>query len=720
VSNGRLAAESLSSANGSGHLRDSIPPELLNLRQWVAYKTLPADKPKKVPVNPHTGGHASHSDPKTWGTFDEAVARAERNNLPGVGFVFSQDGLFGVDLDGCRDPVTGEIEPWAQEIIILLDSYTEISCSGTGVHILGYGTLPPGGRRKGKVEMYDRDRFFVVTGQHVSGELEHRREEVAELHARVFGTPAPDLQTPNDQELIERARRARNGDGFSKLLAGDTSGYPSDSEADLALCNHLAFWSGGDAQQMDRVFRQSGLYRPKWDERHYADGRTYGQGTIQRALDSVNQSYSSSMTPSPAVGWVKYLADAIVRSDYFAVDAGGWLYRYVNGVYRPEGRDYIRRRCKQILEETGATQSWSTSRANQVVEYIRVDAPGLWDRPPLDVLNVENGLLDVTTRELHAHTPDFLSAVQLPVTYNPTADCPAWRTFTETTLLEDCQHLPWQLIAWLMTPDTSIQKAALFLGDGGNGKSVLMGGIQTFLGSENVAGVSLHKLEADRFATARLVGKLANICPDLPSDHLAGTSIFKAITGGDPLHAEYKYGTSFEFVPFVRLVFSANHPPRSSDSSKAFFRRWMVVPFTRTFSGENEIPRRVLDARLADPRELSGVLNMALDALPTVREQGITESDSMQAAWNEFRQVTDPVLVWLDRNTVKGADAFVTKGDLLRAYNEDATAHKRPPMLDSQFGAVVKQWYPQVREGQKRIGDERPKVWYGIGLISTG
>src|SRR4029434_3780586 len=95
----------------------------------------------------------------------------------------------------------------------------------------------------------------------------------------------------------------------------------------------------------------------------------------------------------------------------------------------------------------------------------------------------------------------------------------------------------------------------------------------------NSSALSLHKLESDRFAVARLYGKLANICPDLPSEHLAGTSIFKAITGGDVITGEYKFKDSFDFVPIARLVFSANNPPRSQESSQGFFERWFVIPF---------------------------------------------------------------------------------------------------------------------------------------------
>src|SRR5207302_650232 len=129
----------------------------------------------------------------------------------------------------------------------------------------------------------------------------------------------------------------------------------------------------------------------------------------------------------------------------------------------------------------------------------------------------------------------------------------------DDTFPPDARAVAWEILADLLTPDRSIQKAALLAGEGGNGKSRFLAATSAFAGRRNVANLSLHKIEADRFAAARLLGKLANICADLPSDHLTGTSVFKAITGGDAIAAEYKYRDSFEFAPFCRLLFSANY-----------------------------------------------------------------------------------------------------------------------------------------------------------------
>src|SRR5262249_30584222 len=154
-----------------------------------------------------------------------------------------------------------------------------------------------------------------------------------------------------------------------------------------------------------------------------------------------------------------------------------------------------------------------------------------------------------------------LSTVQIAVSFDPAAKCPHIERFVRSVFPDDTQLLPFEIVAWLMLPDANIQKAVLLLGEGANGKSVWLNLLLTFLGRENVSALSLHRIEADKFSAARLVGKLCNIGADLPTAALSGTSMFKALTGGDLIPAERKFESSFEFRPFARLLFSANSAP---------------------------------------------------------------------------------------------------------------------------------------------------------------
>jgi putative DNA primase/helicase len=147
---------------------ENIPEELIKRPQWVVWRYEERDgKPTKVPYTPHTSFRASTADSTTWRPFFEAHTAYARGRHDGIGFVFSsEDPYAGIDLDGCRDPETGEIEPWAQEILdrVADVAYVEISPSGTGIHIVVEGAVRDGGMRKGDVEMYSRGRFFTITG----------------------------------------------------------------------------------------------------------------------------------------------------------------------------------------------------------------------------------------------------------------------------------------------------------------------------------------------------------------------------------------------------------------------------------------------------------------------------------------------------------------------------------------------------------------------------
>src|SRR5262249_50058204 len=157
------------------------------------------------------------------------------------GFVLTQaDPFVGVDLDHCRDRETGAIEPWAEEIIALLWSYTEITPSGTGLRIFVRATLPAAGRKHRQIELYDHSRFLTVTGAYVPGApttIEDRPEAIRELHARTFPaaeptvtnghrpTPPVDTMTEEDRALVARATKAPNGMRFVELFSGFIDGY---------------------------------------------------------------------------------------------------------------------------------------------------------------------------------------------------------------------------------------------------------------------------------------------------------------------------------------------------------------------------------------------------------------------------------------------------------------------------------------------------------------
>jgi putative DNA primase/helicase len=411
------------------------------------------------------------------------------------------------------------------------------------------------------------------------------------------------------------------------------------------------------------------------------------------------------------------IAEEILVRNSFARDRGGNLYVYENGVYRPSGERFIQRAAIEVLNEYGRRHQWTSHIGAEATKYIGLTCPELWEAPPTDKLNLVNGLLDIETRELHPHSPDFLTAIQVAAAFDATGRCPAWDEFIGGVFPEDSRHIAYEIIALLMLPHRSQQYAVLLLGDGGNGKSTYLSAVTALLGPANVSSLTLHQIEEERFARAELHGKLANICPDNPSKRLASTAIFKAITGGDTLTAERKFKDAFTFVPFVKLIFSCNRPFPSNDDSEGFQQRWRVISFDGRFRGTNrEVARDTLDARLRTPHELSGVLSKALEVLPAVQRRGLDITASMREAAVRFQRTASPIAAWLDARTVSHPDAVVCKRDLIDEYNRDAVQQGRPTVSDKEFGTAVRNARPQLTDTQRRIAGVQKDCYVGLRL----
>jgi len=324
----------LSSCRGQG----KIPAELQAQNQWVAWKAVPdydkdmnlKPKPRKVPVNVHSGQGAQANNPGTWAFFNDVMGFIDEwtgydhTHIDGTGvevtgtvsgypgyFFATNDPFCGIDLDDCRNPDTGEVTSWALEIIKHFNSYTELSQSLTGFHIIIKGQKPAGSKsRKGGIECYDRDRYFICTGEVVEGRdiIQDRQTELVSFldeHLSSKTKPAPlngkmpgVNQTGVDAQMVlGRAQRSKKNKTIQLLLDGDNAGQPSDSEADLVLCNYLVFFCGYIPDTdifkiVDSIIQNSKRMRPKWGKVHRpADGATYGQMTIETAIAGTTKRY---------------------------------------------------------------------------------------------------------------------------------------------------------------------------------------------------------------------------------------------------------------------------------------------------------------------------------------------------------------------------------------------------------------------------------------------
>lgn len=393
------------------------------------------------------------------------------------------------------------------------------------------------------------------------------------------------------------------------------------------------------------------------------------------------------------------------------IAAGGeQLYVFEKGVYRPDGDRNLKRR---IAAKLGG--DWTKRRQEEILAYHYATARSLWERPPLSQINVANGILDLDTGKLEPHNPNFLSPVQIQAAFDPVATCPTIDRFLGEVLAPELAPIIFELVAYLITPDQSLQTAVMLLGGGENGKSTLLSTLVRFLGAANVSAVPLQRLDEDRFATAELYGRMANIVADLDARALRSSSTFKGITGGDLLQAERKFRPSFSFYPYARLIYSANEVPPTPDSSDAFFRRWLIVPFEQSFKGKAD---RHLLAKLTTPTERSGLLNRSLAVLPDLRGCGrFTETETTRQAAERFRVDADSVAGFLDERAIlDDPDSRVGKSALPDAYRSWCTQNGRSPLSTQRFNRRLATLAPGL--GERTVQGVRQ--WVGIGLRGLG
>ena len=347
------------------------------------------------------------------------------------------------------------------------------------------------------------------------------------------------------------------------------------------------------------------------------------------------------------------------------------IYIYSNGVYKSEGSDAILDNRVRVVHDEIYTEYWTqknpmhelthipqatTRYVAEVIAYIRAFTYTTRESIEKDqsrYINLKNKLLNLETWELESHTPDIKLISQIPVDHNEEAECPLINKFFIDVVSKSYVDLLCELAGYCLTTDCSRQKAFLLYGDGSNGKSVFLALLESFVGKANTSAESLHKLENDKYRTAKLYGKLVNICSDIPNSKLEKTETFKKLISGlDLIDGENKYQDSFVFKNTAKLVFSANSLPEVK-RDKAYYRRWQLIPFPNNFEGVTA--DKLLIKKLQAPNELSGFLNLALGALKRLNQKGeFTNSKSIEETQKEYELNSNPIAAFMDQCTEQG------------------------------------------------------------------
>lgn len=334
---------------------------------------------------------------------------------------------------------------------------------------------------------------------------------------------------------------------------------------------------------------------------------------------------------------------------------------------------------------------------------------------------VDNGLLDPQSGELESPTPSWFSNVILPCEFDPHATCDRWLKILNANLEGDIEriNLLQEFTGYLLWPTLEFQKFLILLGEGSNGKSVYIAGLQALLGRRNVSNYSLESLGNNRFAAAGTIGRLANLCADVSEVDRLSEGILKQLVSGDRLTLDRKNQSLIEATPTAKLVFSCNNLPRFRDKSFGMSRRMIITPFNREVLPEERI--QGLDRPEAWTEELSGMLNWALEGLHRLLRNGsFTNSTICDHTAAEYRQDNNPASAFIEEFLAvnEAPESYVLKSDVYAAYRHWCDNHGRRALCDAEFAKEVRRSHRGVEDGRKRIGGGgRLRVFYGLRLL---
>lgn len=337
-----------------------------------------------------------------------------------------------------------------------------------------------------------------------------------------------------------------------------------------------------------------------------------------------------------------YVATGDVRAMgplMYGVDRTFWA--YADGVWHSADELLHRRICRVLGDD------YRPGHGQTIRDVLRAELDRLPIEPVPKWINMRNGLLDWNADvapDLIQHDPRYLSTVQLPARYTRGALCPGFDDFLAWAVAPEDVLRVWEIIGYLMMSGNPLQRAIMLIGNGGNGKGVLLEVLKKLLGDRNCSSVPLHDFSDNRFATAELFGRLANVCGDIDATYIENTSRIKEITGEDTVMGERKGQDPFYFRPWCKMVFSANDIPASADSSRGWTRRFELVEFPNTPA----TPDRGLKDRLTTPTSLAGIAVKAVWALRGLMERGdFTHGAARGEANRLFAERSNAALRWL-------------------------------------------------------------------------
>ena len=414
----------------------------------------------------------------------------------------------------------------------------------------------------------------------------------------------------------------RNQELFNYILNLQSNGFTKDECREcIRLINKYVFTEHLSDSELDTILRDDAFNAPV-----FFDGKTF-------LFDKFAQ----------------YL-----KNEYHIVKINGQLHIYNNGIY-----DYAQKTIEAKMIEKIPTLT--AQRRTEVMKYLDLICEDI-EQSEANYIAFKNGIYDIVTDTLIPYTPDIILTNRINHNYNDNA----YDKLADTTLDKlscndnEVRALLEECIGYCFYRRNELGKAFILTGDKANGKSTFLDLIKCILGDSNISALDLREL-GDRFSTAMLFGKLANIGDDIGDEFMQGSavSIFKKIVTGNRVKAEQKGKDPFEFQPYVKLLFSANDMPRMRDKTGAVLRRLVMIPFNATFSKDDEDYDPFIKYKLIKEDSIEYLIQLGVTGLKRVLHNNeFTVSQKVTNAITEYEEENNPIIAFINE---VGADAIVNQ-----------------------------------------------------------
>ncbi len=698
----------------------NVPTELRVLPQWVCWRREQrAGKQTKVPVDARSGALASSTDPSTWSRFDDAVNAVERHRCNGIGFVFSEtDPYAGIDIDDCinQDNELGQV---AQQIVEELDTYSEISPSGEGLHCILRGAVPSGARKQAvldgqKVEVYSQGRFFCMSGVSVG------------THDTVIGDRQPQLEALC--ERLKEAARARDGGG-TKLHEGEGRNNELTRRLGLEVKRGV---TGADlrrrayelndfdpplsADEVDKILRSAEAW-PAGESIGLSCHCT-DTGNAERLIDYCGDRvrYCASDSTWYVHNGVRWVQDRTLRIEDLAGEA---LRAIDNEVAAESGAD----RRSELRRWAASSEAATKRRA--AIEIARSDRrvavePHDFDRDGL-LFNCLNGTIDLRSGMLRPHDPADLISKLAPVVFDPDARSDLWERVVREATGGDRHYLEHmqRFLGVCLTTDMTAEFFAVAIGETQTTKSTVLGAARKVMGdyAADVAPETFcirSRVGGTRDDLLRLAGVRLALIPEADKRRHLDEAMLKRFVSGEGWPERGIYQRERDLQPVAKVVFHTNEMPRMSDDDDAVWRRALSWPFVhRPDVVDETIKPSLLDLSVSGPAILAWLVKGCLAwQQDGGGKAGLGQSTTVDQANCALRESMNPFVDFFEERCLFEA-AWTDSAALRSALSKWCRdVHQEMPSAKALSAALTKRGCTSEKRRHCR-------GWRGISLVGA-